>query len=102
MISRLPPKAPTGMPPPMIFPSVVRSGRTPETSCTPPRATRKPVMTSSKISTAPCRSQTLRSASRKPGAGSTMFMLPAMGSTMMQAICSPISSKTFSTCSASL
>ena len=26
MISRLPPKAPTGMPPPMTLPSVVRSG----------------------------------------------------------------------------
>ena len=29
MISRLPPKAPTGMPPPMTLPSVVRSGLMP-------------------------------------------------------------------------
>jgi hypothetical protein len=29
MISRLPPKQPTGMPPPMILPKVVRSGVTP-------------------------------------------------------------------------
>jgi hypothetical protein len=29
MMSRRPPNAPTGMPPPMILPSVVRSGRTP-------------------------------------------------------------------------
>ena len=28
MMSRRPPKAPTGMPPPMILPKVVRSGRT--------------------------------------------------------------------------
>jgi hypothetical protein len=91
--SRRPPKAPTGMPPPMILPSVVRSGRTPDSSCTPPRATRKPVMTSSKISSAPWRSQIARRPSRKPGTGSTMFMLPAIGSTMMQAISAPSSAK---------
>ena len=33
MTSRRPPKAPTGMPPPMILPRVVRSGRTPYRAC---------------------------------------------------------------------
>ena len=36
MISRRPPKAPTGMPPPMTLPSTVRSGRTPYTAWAPP------------------------------------------------------------------
>ncbi len=53
MMLRDPPKAPTGMPPPMILPNVARSGRMPVSSATPPRATRKPEMTSSKISSAP-------------------------------------------------
>ena len=53
MYSRLPPKAPTGMPPPITLPSVDKSGVTPKSSCAPPRATRKPVITSSKISKTP-------------------------------------------------
>ena len=89
MMSRRPPNAPTGMPPPTILPSVVRSGLMPYSACAPPSATRKPVITSSKISTLPCWSHTVRSVSRNPGAGSTQFMLPATGSTMMQAISSP-------------
>jgi hypothetical protein len=36
--SARPPYAPIGIPPPMILPSVVRSGRTPNRSCAPPRA----------------------------------------------------------------
>jgi len=60
MISARPPNAPTGRPPPMILPSVVRSGVIFSISWTPPRASRKPVITSSKISTAPC-------ACREPG-----------------------------------
>src|SRR5438876_11119148 len=43
----------------MILPSVVRSGRTPLTDWAPPGATRN-AMTSSKISTAPVRSQIAR------------------------------------------
>src|SRR3546814_10792494 len=35
IMSARPPKAPTGMPPPMIFASVVRSGRIPDKPCTP-------------------------------------------------------------------
>ena len=51
--SARPPYAPIGMPPPMILPSTVRSGRTPKRACAPPRPTRNPVITSSKISSAP-------------------------------------------------
>ena len=93
MMSRRPPNAPTGRPPPITLPSVVRSGRMPKRACAPPSATRKPVITSSKISTAPWRVHSSRSASRKPGAGSTRFMLPATGSTITPAICLPFSAK---------
>ena len=82
MISARPPNAPTGRPPPMILPSVVRSGRMPSRSCAPPGATRKPVMTSSKIRSAPWRFVSSRRPARKPGLGSTSPMLPAYGSTM--------------------
>ena len=45
----------------------VRSGVTPYRSCARRRATRNPVITSSKTSSAPCASQSARSPSRKPG-----------------------------------
>ena len=77
------------MPPPITLPSVVRSGRTPYSAWAPPGATRNPVITSSKMSTAPCSSQHSRSASRKPGTGGTQFMFPATGSTITPAIRSP-------------
>ena len=41
------------------------------------------------MSTAPCASQHLRNDSRKPGAGGTQFMFPAIGSTITAAIRSP-------------
>ena len=53
MISARPPNAPTGRPPPMTFPKQLRSGVMPKRSCAPPLARRKPVITSSKISSAP-------------------------------------------------
>ena len=53
MISREPAYAPTGSPPPMTLPRVVMSGRTLYSACAPPRWTRKPVITSSKMSSAP-------------------------------------------------
>ena len=65
--SRRPPYAPIGMPPPMILPSVVRSGCTPNRAWAPPRPTRKPVMTSSKMSSAPSARVAARRCSRKPG-----------------------------------
>ena len=40
-----------GNPPPITLPSVVRSGVTPVSACAPPRWTRNPVITSSKINT---------------------------------------------------
>ena len=85
MISARPPNAASGRPPPTIFPRIVRSGGTPKRSCAPPRATRKPVITSSKTSSAPDASQSARSASRKPGAGGTQPMFPATGSTKIAA-----------------
>jgi hypothetical protein len=53
MIARRPPTAATGKPPPQPLAMTVRSGNTPSFSWPPPNATRKPVMTSSKMSTAP-------------------------------------------------
>ena len=57
--ARLPPKAASGMPPPMTLPNTLRSGAKPGMArayrlCAPPSATRKPVITSSKTSSAPC------------------------------------------------
>ena len=73
------------MPPPMILPKVTRSARTPKYSWAPPGARRKPVITSSKISRAPCLSHRARRPSRKPGAGPTTPMLAATGSTITAA-----------------
>ena len=53
MMSRRPPMAATGKPPPSALAIVVRSGVTPYSAWAPPRATRKPVITSSKMSTMP-------------------------------------------------
>src|ERR1041384_7095859 len=58
MRSARPPYAPTGNPPPITLPSVVRSGRTPRRPCAPPAPTRNPVITSSKMSSAPYWSET--------------------------------------------
>ena len=55
MNARLPPKTPTGRPPPTILPSVTRSASSSKARSAPPRATRKPVITSSTISSAPSR-----------------------------------------------
>ena len=75
---------------------------TPYRSCAPPRATRKPVITSSKTSSAPLASHSARSASRKPGAGGTTPMLPATGSTRIAASPSPYSATAAATASMSL
>ena len=89
MRSRRPPTAAQGKPPPITLPRTVRSGRMPKSSCAPPRPTRKPVMTSSKTSSAPLASHAARSSSRKPAAGGTTPMFAAIGSTTTQAISSP-------------
>ena len=102
MMVRRPPKAPMGMPPPMTLPNRVRSGLMPHSDCAPPRAARNPVITSSKIRTLPYSSQRRRRVLRKRGEPGTQFMLPATGSTMTAATCSPASLKTCSACSALL
>ncbi len=58
-------------------------------SCAPPRETRKPVMTSSQMKIAPAWRVSSRSASRKPGRGTSTPMLPTTGSTMAQAVSLP-------------
>ena len=62
--SARPPYAATGSPPPITLPRHVRSGCTPKRDCAPPYATRNPVITSSKTSTAPCTLASRRSPSR--------------------------------------
>ena len=94
MTSRRPPKAPTGKPPPITLPKHHRSGRTPRSSDAPPAPRRNPVMTSSKISSAPARSHAWRSPSRNPATGATSPMLAATGSTMTAATSAPISGTT--------
>jgi len=73
----------------MIFPRQVRSGVTPKTPWAPPRPRRKPVITSSKMRSAPQADVASRSAARKPGAGGTTPMLAATGSTITAASSSP-------------
>ena len=51
----------------MTLPITVRSGITPDSSWAPPVETRKPLMTSSKTSSAPLSVASSRSSSRKPG-----------------------------------
>ncbi len=65
------------------------SGVIPKRSCAPPFASRQPVITSSKIESAPAPLQSETIASRKPGSGGTQPMFPTTGSTMTQAISWP-------------
>ena len=53
----------------MTLPKHHRSGVTPDHAVAPPGPSRKPVMTSSKISSAPTASQAARRPARKPGRG---------------------------------
>ena len=62
-----------------------RSGLTPVSSWAPPRATRKPVITSSNTSRAPVAVARSRSSSRNPSAGGTRPMFAAYGSQMIAA-----------------
>ena len=70
----------------MILPMVTRSALMLYSSDAPPKASRNPVMTSSRMSTVPSRSVMARRACRYPGLGGTQPMLPTTGSTMTQAI----------------
>ena len=60
-------------------------GRDPDIAVAPPTPSRKPVITSSKMRSAPTRSHAARSPSKNPGAGATRFMLAATGSTISTA-----------------
>jgi hypothetical protein len=83
--SRGPPYAAAGSPPPTTLPMTTRSGVTPVSSWAPPRATRKPVITSSNTSSAPVAVARSRSSSRNPSAGGTRPMFAANGSQMIAA-----------------
>ena len=96
--SARPPKAATGMPPPITLPSAVRSGVMPYMPWAPSRPTRKPHITSSKISTAPCSVHSSRMRCRNSGVARIRFILPATGSTITQAMVSPIEAKASSSC----
>ena len=69
------------------------SGLRPTRPCMPLFDRREPVITSSKIETAPCFEQSSTISSRNPGAGGTTPMLPTTGSTMTAAISLPRDSK---------
>ncbi len=88
IISFLPPNAPTGSPPPIIFPRHVISGVTPYLSCAPPMPSLKPVMTSSKMRSEPESRVIFLSPSRNPSAGGTTPILAATGSSITAAILS--------------
>ena len=97
-MSRLPPKAATGIPPPMTLPNIVMSGSMWYRDWAPPSATRKPVMTSSTMRTVPCLAVSSLMVSRNSWVAGTMFMLPATASTITQAISSPSLSKSSLSC----
>ena len=86
----------------MTFPKVIRSASTGSRPYQPARETRKPVMTSSTISSAPCAAVTRRSAWLKPSSGGTTPMLPTAASVMTAAISLPRSAKAASTAAVSL
>src|SRR5947199_3854002 len=65
--ARLAPKAPSGKPPPMDLARQIMSGFTPKNSLAPPQASLAPVLTSSKMSSAPFFVQMSRNPCRNPG-----------------------------------
>ena len=67
---------------------------TPKYSCAPPRANRNPVITSSKISSAPYLRVCSRSSSRYPGSGRMQPVLNTAGSVITAATWSPRSAIT--------
>jgi hypothetical protein len=102
--ARLAPKAANGMPPPITLPITVMSGSKPgiRLAYTPwalPRPTRKPVITSSNASSAPCWVQSSRQRVMNGTDARTKFMLPAMGSIISVATSAPCSANAASSCS---
>jgi hypothetical protein len=86
----------------MTLPNVNRSASTGSSPYQPERDTRKPVMTSSRISSAPCAAVIRRRWPLNPSSGGTTPMLPAAASLMTQATWSPRSANTASTAATSL
>ena len=86
----------------MILPMVVMSGVMLNRPWAPLGPTLNPVMTSSKIKSAPLSWVTFLRASKNPGAGGTTPMFPATGSVMTAAIPEGWAAKNFSTDSMSL
>ena len=85
MTSPRPPNAPKLMPPAIYFPSVVRSGVTPRSFCSPPEECLL-VITSSKISRMPASRVAARSATRNSGVAGMQPPEPIIGSRMTAAI----------------
>jgi len=102
MISARPPKAAHGRPPPITLPNVTRSPATPSTPYQPDEVTRKPVSTSSMISTAPADRHNAASEALNPAAGGTTPMFAGQPSVITHAICAPRSANTDATASMSL
>ena len=73
----------------MALAKVQRSALTPNSSCTPPRATRKPVLTSSMIMTMPYLSQSARASRRNSRVAEIEQQLPMIGSMRNAAMSSP-------------
>ena len=102
MMSARPPNAAAGNPAAHDLAEGEQVSVNPVDAVPPGRETRKPVMTSSMISSAPCRCAISRSAALKPVAGATTPMFAAAASVMTQAICRPCSVKAASTAARSL
>jgi len=102
MISARPPNAAQGRPPPITLPNVTRSPRTWSSPYQPSPVTRKPVSTSSMISSAPDASHSDRSSSLNPACGETTPMFAGQASVITQAISSPRAANSALTASASL
>ncbi len=102
MTSARPPNAAAGRPPDITLPNVYRSPATPSTPYQPASDTRKPVITSSMTSRAPCACAISRSSALKPSRGATAPMLPAAASVITAATESGLSAKYRLTASMSL
>ena len=91
--SSRPPTAAIEKPPAIALAKTDRSGSSPKYSRAPPRARRKPVITSSKTDTAPCSRHSSISPCRYPSSGMHEPELTLTGSVITQPICSEFSAK---------
>ena len=90
MTSARPPNAATGSPPPITLPNVIRSGTAEQSRPNQPaRETRKPVMTSSLMNSAPCARHSSARPALNPGTGGTTPMFAAAASVITHAMSAP-------------